>query len=189
MFHYQDVNTLDKDSKNGDNLLTRYRLDPGVANNLKGWQVLRLNLIEDDKGSLKIMRAIEQMNRALIVCLIVIGYFVYKYMVVKDLYNNAMMQLSLCFLIMFYVPVFYSLNSAVETAELINEECKKKLNLLQIKQNILIQEIGGVDYTSKKYTEFLRQLWQTIRIVEDYQIKKYTIFFGIEISPKMRTYL
>ena len=60
------------------------------------------------------------MNRAIFVCLVVIAYFVYKYFIFKSLKINAMMWLSLSFLIMICVPIIYSLNSAVDTAHLID---------------------------------------------------------------------
>ena len=60
------------------------------------------------------------MNRAIFVCLVVIAYFAYKYFYYKSLKINAMMWLSLTFLIMICVPVIYSLNSAVDTAHLID---------------------------------------------------------------------
>ena len=124
-----------------DQLIFKYRLDPSDPDSLKAWQYLRIKIIEDDNGSFKILKAIDQMNRAIIVCLAVIGYFVYKFIATGyQIYFNSFVQLTLAFLITIFVPVIYSLNSAVETMNLIDDGCKQKLKLLLVKQEILIQE-------------------------------------------------
>ena len=56
-------------------VLKAYKLDPSEPKNILGWMNLRINLIEEDQGYLGIKRAIGQMNRAILVCLVVIANF------------------------------------------------------------------------------------------------------------------
>lgn len=126
LFHHQNTDEL-----NQSNILETHRLDPKCPDNLRAWMIMRIHMIEDGKYNLKIHRAIEQMNRAIFVCLVLIAYFVGKYFIYKKLKVNAMMWLSLCFLVMICIPVIYSLNSAVDTAHLIDQGCKAKLRMLK----------------------------------------------------------
>ena len=74
------------------------------------------------------------LNRAIIVCICVICWMIYKYIYQGALNENggpnATTYLLLSYVINILLPLIYSLNNAVNTVQLVENDCLSKLGLL-----------------------------------------------------------
>ena len=157
-----------------------YRLDPSVAENLKAWLSLRISYIEDKKQASQMEISIQQLNRAIIVCICVICWMIYKYIyqgVLNIAGPNATTYLLLSYVINILLPLVYSLNNAVNTVQLVECDCLSKLGLLQLNVEMLRQQHG-----SNKYDAFLAEIKSVKSIVERYVVPKYKFLWGLELS-------
>jgi hypothetical protein len=133
LFHQDEVSESAEGVPESTNILQNYRIDPTVPENLKSWLSLRIAYIEDKKQASRLEISIQQLNRAILVCVCVISWLVYKYIykgVLNEYGPNATTYMMACFIINILVPVIYSLNNAVNTVSLVENDCLSKLALL-----------------------------------------------------------
>jgi hypothetical protein len=124
LFHQQKV------PKNGECILQCYRLDPREPSNLRAWVCLRLLYIEDAKIISKLDYSLQQLNRAIMVCICVILWLLYHYFIEDELQKNGPNATTFVFIsytLNILIPVIYSLNLIVETENLEKNGCIQKL--------------------------------------------------------------
>lgn len=159
-------------------------------------------MIEDNSMEIRLKKAIHLMNMSFFVIICFFVWMVYLNFLMREdrkLSGNTF-YLCMSFMGLIIAPIFNVLNHAVRSSEMLGEGCKQKLQLLDLKLNLLqkqeskqvndpfsLNENGPQEDIENppKYQQFRNAIQETILLIDQYPIPIYRFFYVFDITPDL----